>query len=139
MPTELLEKASLPLLAIAIALLLVVLVPGLGHSVNGSRRWLRLGGANFQVSELARVLVLIYVASYAVRRESELRASFMGLVKPLGLVFCVSALLLVEPDFGAATVLFATGFGLLFLAGARLRYVIAMTAIAAASLWRCWR
>ena len=132
-PTELLEKASLPLLAIAIALLLVVLVPGLGHSVNGSRRWLRLGGANFQVSELARVLVLIYVASYAVRRESELRESFLGLAKPLGLLFCVSALLLVEPDFGAATVLFATGFGLLFLAGARLRYVIAMTAIAGAS------
>jgi cell division protein FtsW len=132
-PTELLEKASLPLLAIAIALLLVVLVPGLGHSVNGSRRWLRLGGANFQVSELARVLVLIYVASYAVRRESELRESFLGLAKPLGLLFCVSALLLVEPDFGAATVLFATGFGLLFLAGARLRYVIAMTALAGAS------
>jgi cell division protein FtsW len=132
-PTEFLEKASLPLLAIAIALLLVVLVPGLGHSVNGSRRWLRLGGANFQVSELARVLVLIYVASYAVRRESELRESFLGLAKPLGLLFCVSALLLVEPDFGAATVLFATGFGLLFLAGARLRYVIAMTAIAGAS------
>ncbi len=132
-PTELLEKASLPLLAIAIVLLLVVLVPGLGHSVNGSRRWLRLGGANFQVSELARVLVLIYVASYAVRRESELRESFLGLAKPLGLLFCVSALLLVEPDFGAATVLFATGFGLLFLAGARLRYVIAMTAIAGTS------
>jgi cell division protein FtsW len=68
-----------------------------------------------------------------VRRESELRESFLGLAKPLGLLFCVSALLLVEPDFGAATVLFATGFGLLFLAGARLRYVIAMTAIAAAS------
>jgi cell division protein FtsW len=131
-PTELLEKASVPLLAIAIGLLLVVLVPGLGHSVNGSRRWLRLAGANFQVSELARVLVLIYIASYAVRRESELREQFMGLVKPLGLLFGVSALLLVEPDFGAATVLFATGFGLLFLAGARLRYVIAMTAIAGA-------
>ena len=51
----------------------------------------------------------------------------------------MSALLLAEPDFGAATVLFATGFGLLFLAGARLRYVIAMTALAAARLWRCWR
>ncbi len=130
-PTELLEKASLPLLALAIGLLFIVLVPGLGHSVNGSRRWLRLAGANFQVSELARVLVLIYVASYAVRRESELRDSLMGLVKALGLLFCVSALLLAEPDFGAATVLFATGFGLLFLAGARLRYVIAMTALAA--------
>jgi cell division protein FtsW len=131
-PTELVEKASVPLLAIAIGLLIVVLVPGLGHSVNGSRRWLRLAGANFQVSELARVLVLIYIASYAVRREAELTASVMGLVKPLGLLFFVSALLLIEPDFGAATVLFATGFGLLFLAGARLRYVIAMTALALA-------
>ena len=131
-PTELLERASLPLLAIAIALLLIVLVPGLGHSVNGSRRWLRLAGANFQVSELARVLVLIYIASCAVRREAELRESFVGLGKPLLLLFGVCALLLLEPDFGAATVLFATGFGLLFLAGARLRYVIAMTAIAGA-------
>jgi cell division protein FtsW len=98
--------------------------------VNGSRRWLHFAGANFQVSELARVLVLIYIASYAVRRERELRESFAGLVKPLGLLTAVSVLLLIEPDFGAATVLFATGFGLLFLAGARLRYVIAMTAIA---------
>jgi cell division protein FtsW len=130
--TELLERISVVLLAVAIALLVLVLVPGLGHAVNGSRRWLHLAGANFQVSELARMLVLIYLASYAVRRESELRESFAGLAKPLGLLVCVGALLLAEPDFGAATVLFATGFGLLFLAGARLRYVIAMTAIAAA-------
>ncbi len=131
-PTEALERASLPLLAVAIGLLILVLIPGLGHSVNGSRRWLRLAGANFQVSELARVLVLIWVASYAVRREEQLRETFGGLVKPLGLLMFIAALLLIEPDFGAATVLFATGFGLLFLAGARLRYVIAMTAIALA-------
>jgi cell division protein FtsW len=131
LPTEALEKAALPLLGIAIALLVLVLIPGLGHSVNGSRRWLRLAGANFQVSELARVLVLIYVASYAVRREGALRESFSGLAKALGLLVCVCALLLAEPDFGAATVVFVTGFGLLFLAGARLRYVIAMTALAA--------
>jgi cell division protein FtsW len=131
LPTEALEKAALPLLGLAIALLVLVLVPGLGHSVNGSRRWLRLAGANFQVSELARVLVLIYVASYAVRRETALRESFSGLAKALGLLVCACALLLAEPDFGAATVLFVTGFGLLFLAGARLRYVIAMTALAA--------
>jgi cell division protein FtsW len=131
-PTALLERAAVPLLALAIVLLILVLVPGLGHAVNGSRRWLRVSGANFQVSELARVLTLIYLASYAVRREAQLRESLAGLVKPLALLCCVSALLLAEPDFGAATVLFATGFGLLFLAGARLRYVIAMTAIAAA-------
>jgi cell division protein FtsW len=131
-PTELLERISVPLLVVAVALLVVVLVPGVGHAVNGSRRWLHLGGVNFQVSEAARVLVLIYIASYAVRREAPLRESFAGLVKPLGLLFAVCILLLAEPDFGAATVLFATGFGLLFLAGARLRYVIAMTALAAA-------
>jgi cell division protein FtsW len=133
-PTRLLERVSTPLLVIAIVMLLAVLVPGLGHEVNGSRRWLRLIGFNFQVSELARVLVLIYVASYAVRREKELRETFVGLAKPLGLLCCVGALLLMEPDFGAATVLFATGFGLLFLAGAKLRYVLGMT-VAAAGLF----
>jgi cell division protein FtsW len=101
--------------------------------VNGSRRWLHVGAVNFQVSEAARVLVLIYIASYAVRRESELRESLAGLAKPLALLTGVSVLLLIEPDFGAATVLFATGFGLLFLAGARLRYVIAMTVVAGTS------
>ncbi|HVW70702.1 MAG TPA: putative lipid II flippase FtsW [Steroidobacteraceae bacterium] len=131
-PTQLLERLSFPLLVIAGALLFAVLIPGLGHSVNGSRRWLRIVNFNFQVSELARVLVLIYIASYAARREDELRGTFTGLVKPLGLLCCAGGLLLVEPDFGAATVLFATGFGVLFLGGARLRYVIAMTLFAAA-------
>jgi cell division protein FtsW len=128
--TEWLERASVPLLAVALVLLVVVLLPGLGHSVNGSRRWLQVGALNFQVSELARVLVLLYVASYAVRREEQLREHLTGLVKPLALLALAGALLLVEPDFGAATVLFATGFGLLFLAGARLRYVLAMMALA---------
>jgi cell division protein FtsW len=132
--TELLEKAAWPLLAAAAVLLLLVLVPGLGHSVNGSRRWLRLAGLNFQVSEVARVLVLVFVASYAVRREQELRETFAGLLKPLGLLFVFFALLLAEPDFGAATVLFATGFGVLFLAGARLRDVLVLAAAGAALL-----
>jgi len=129
--TELLERSSTALLVIAFCGLLVVLVPGLGHTVNGSRRWLKLAGLSFQVSELARVLILVYLASYAMRRETELRGTLGGLAKPLGLLACAGVLLLAEPDFGAATVLFATGFALLFLAGARLRYVIAMTVLAA--------
>jgi cell division protein FtsW len=131
MRTEWLERASTPLLTVALALLVLVLVPGLGHAANGSRRWLHLADINFQVSELARVLVLVYVASYAVRREAQLRASLAGLAKPLALLALAGALLIVEPDFGAATVLFAAGFGLLFVAGARLRYVLAMMALAA--------
>jgi len=131
-PTELLERISVPLLMVALALLALVFVPGLGHMVNGSRRWLQVAGLNFQASELARVLVLVYLASYAVRRELPLRTSLGGLGKPLVLLVLVAVLLLAEPDFGAATVLFVTGFGLLFVAGARLRYVLAMTLIAGA-------
>src|ERR1700760_1158862 len=126
-PTELLEKISVPLLVIALVMLALVFIPGLGHMVNGSRRWLRLAGLNFQASELARVLVLIYLASYAVRREQELRNTLGGLAKPLGLLCLVGGLLLAEPDFGAATVLFATGFGMLFLAGGPLGFVLSMT------------
>jgi len=132
LPTRLLERISTPLLITAVVLLLMVFIPGLGHVVNGSRRWIRLGFLNFQVSELTRVFVLIYVASYAVRRSEELRTTFMGLVKPLGLLMLVGALLLGEPDFGAATVLFATGFGLLFVAGAQLRWAIGMLLVAGA-------
>jgi cell division protein FtsW len=131
-PTELLQKYATPLLALAGFLLVIVLIPGLGHVVNGSRRWIRLAGFNLQASEVARVLVLIYLASYAVRREKELRSSFAGLAKPLGLVTLFCFALLLEPDFGAATVLFATGFGLLFLAGAQLRWVLALVLAAGA-------
>jgi len=132
--TEWLERASLVLLLVAGVLLFAVFIPGLGHAVNGSRRWLRFAGLNFQASELARVLVLVWVASYAVRRESALRASFQGLALPLGVLFAVFVLLLAEPDFGAATVLFATGFGILFIAGAQLRYVFAMAIAGAAAI-----
>ena len=128
--TELIERTSSALLVIAFGGLILVLVPGLGHVVNGSRRWLKLAGLSFQVSELARVLILVYLASYAVRRAEELRGTLAGLAKPLGLLVCAGVLLLAEPDFGAATVLFASGFALLFIAGARLRYVVAMTALA---------
>ncbi len=122
--TEYLEKMAWPLLIAAVAMLFFVLIPGLGHVVNGSRRWIRVLGFNFQASELARVLVLIFIASYAVRREAQLRSTAVGLVKPIGLLMFIALLLLAEPDFGAASVLFIAGFGILFIAGARLRYVL---------------
>jgi cell division protein FtsW len=132
--TEHLEKLAWPMLIAAVVLLFIVLIPGLGHVVNGSRRWIRLLGFNFQASELARVLTLIFIASYAVRREDELRSTALGLVKPMGLLVFVAMLLLAEPDFGAASVLFITGFGVLFVAGARLRYVLAAGALGAGAM-----
>jgi len=133
-PTPTLERLALPLLIVAGVLLLLVLVPGLGHAVKGSRRWLSVAGFSFQVSEAARVLTLIWVASYCVRCEGALRSSFRGLARPLLLLALMAGLLLVEPDFGAASVLFLTGFGVLFLAGARLRWVGAAVLAAAAAM-----
>ena len=123
-PISVIERIALPLLIAAGVLLLLVLIPGLGHVVKGGRRWLRLPGINFQVSEAARVLALIYIAHYCVRFEVALRSSIGGLLRPLALLVFLGALLLAEPDMGAATVLFVTGFGLLFLAGAQLRWVL---------------
>ena len=123
-PTDVWEKHSIVLLGLAFVLLLLVLVPGIGHLVNGSRRWIRLGFLNFQVSEVARVLILAYIASYAVRRADELRGSFGGFLKPVAVLGAAAVLLLAEPDFGATTVLMATGLVVLFLAGARLHYLL---------------
>ncbi|HXC58385.1 MAG TPA: putative lipid II flippase FtsW [Steroidobacteraceae bacterium] len=123
-PTALLQRYSTPLLGVAAVLLVAVLIPGIGHEVNGSRRWVRLAGFNLQASEVARILVLSWIAAYAVRREKELRESFSGLARPLLLTMGFCLALLLEPDFGAATVLFVTAFGLLFLAGAQLRWVL---------------
>ena len=122
-PTRAWEKHSIWLLAGAFVLLALVLVPGLGHEVNGARRWLRLGFMNFQASELARVMLLMYLASYAVRRADELRSTFAGFIKPVGVLAAAAVLLLCEPDFGAAAVLLATGVAVLFLAGAKLLHV----------------
>ncbi|MGA2342080.1 MAG: putative lipid II flippase FtsW [Steroidobacteraceae bacterium] len=131
-PAELWDRYSLPLLLLGLLLLLLVLIPGLGATVNGARRWMRVGPVNFQVSELAKVLVLTWVCSYCVRKRTELLDTFPGLLKPVGLLAAAAFLLLMEPDFGAATVLFATGFAVLFVAGARLRYVLVL--VSAASL-----
>jgi len=133
-PTPTWDRYSKLLLAAGFVLLLLVLVPGLGHEVNGSRRWLRLGIMNFQVSELARVLLLTYLASYAVRRADELRATFGGFVKPVGVLVAAAVLLLLEPDFGAATVLMTTGLAVLFLAGARIRHLVVPIVLGAAAM-----
>ncbi len=132
-PTHVWERLALPLLVIAMLLLVLVLIPGVGHEVNGSRRWLRLG-LSFQPSELARVLLLTYLASYVVRRQSELKEELKGFLKPLGVLMIAAFLLLLEPDFGAATVMLATGLGVLFLAGVKLRHFFALVLLAGGGL-----
>ena len=121
LPTELWYRLNWVLLIAGMGLLVLVLVPAFGNAVNGSRRWLLLGPITVQASEPARLCLLLYIASYAVRRSTELGASLNGLVKPLFVVGAAAVLLLAEPDFGATVVLGATSLTVLFVGGARLR------------------
>ena len=128
-------KRLAPYLLIAsFALLVVVLVPGIGHEVNGSRRWIRIGPLNLQPSELARWLLVTYIAIFAVRHQSELRSSTHGFWKPLAVLAAAAALLLAEPDFGAAVVLCITGTAVLFVAGARMRDFLVVCGVGAAGV-----
>jgi cell division protein FtsW len=120
-PTELWFRLNWLLLVVGLGLLVLVLAPAFGHAVNGSRRWLLVGPITVQASEPARLCLLLYLASYAVRRSTELGTSLKGLVKPLLVVAAAAALLLLEPDFGATVVLGATALTVLFVGGARLR------------------
>ncbi|MFZ9086436.1 MAG: putative lipid II flippase FtsW [Steroidobacteraceae bacterium] len=120
-PTATWQRLSTPLLAVGLMLLLLVALPWVGHEVNGSRRWIRLGGFNFQPSEPARVALLIYLCAYVVRCQAELASSTGGMLRPLVVLGLAALLLLLEPDLGGAIVLVTTGLVVLFLAGARLR------------------
>jgi cell division protein FtsW len=109
------------LLLAGLVLMCLVLVPGIGYEVNGARRWVRFGVINLQVSEPARLCVLVYLAGYVVRQQKALREQFVGFLRPMLILSLCCALLLAEPDFGAAIVLLATALVILFVAGARIR------------------
>ncbi len=132
-PTSAWERAGLMLPCLAIVLLASVLVPGLGHTVNGSTRWLRIGGLAIQVAEPARLLILLYLAGYAVRHSAELCSGVAGFAKPMALVMLCDALLLAQPDFGSAVVLTAVAMAVLFVAGARWRDLAGFTALGIAA------
>lgn len=120
-PLAWLERHSRALLMLGFLLLLSVLVPGLGRTINGATRWLNLGFMGFQVVEAVKLIVIVYLASYAVRFSIQLRTSLFGLLKPLLIVGLIVGLLLAQPDFGSAVLILAIAGGMLFVAGARLR------------------
>ena len=115
------KNLSLPLLLLGITLLIIVFIPDIGRTVNGSTRWISVAGINFQVSEPARLCLLIYVAGYLVRRNRQLRESISGFIPPIIILCITCGLLLFEPDYGASVVLLLSIMPMLFSAGARIR------------------
>ena len=114
------EKSGAGLVCFALFLLVIVLIPGFGRTVNGATRWLELGVTSLQVSEPARLFLLVYLAGYLVRRGIEVRTSFKGFLKPLFILGLAGMLILIQPDFGSAVVLLSTAMGMMFLAGVRI-------------------
>ena len=115
-PLQFWRGYSALLLLLSIIALFLVLVPGIGRVVNGSRRWLSLGFISLQVSEFAKLGAIIFLASYLDRRAVEVRVAFKGFVKPLIILGIFAVLFLLEPDFGSTVVLTATFLSLLFIA-----------------------
>ncbi len=132
--TKILEKYSTFMLFICLLLLILVLIPGIGRVVNGSRRWLALGPIGIQVSELAKLVMICYVAAYLVRQQDRIKNSIGAFIKPMIIVAFVSFLLLMEPDFGATVVIVGTVMAMLFLAGVRVRYYIGLLLIVTVSI-----
>ncbi len=119
-PTKWWEKSAIIIMLGCLALLLLVLIPHIGHVVNGSRRWISLGFISVQASEVAKLGMVIYMASYLHRYQNQVQTEFIGFLKPMIILAILGVLLLAEPDFGAATVISITMMVLLFLSGVRL-------------------
>ena len=116
-PTRALQKLAPYLFLFGIALLILVLVPGIGREVNGSRRWISLFVINLQPSELMKLFVALYAADYTVRKASHIESFTKGFLPMLIVMLFIGALLLREPDFGAFAVITAVAMGILFLGG----------------------
>ena len=116
-PMRLWQQAAPYLFLFGAVLLVLVLMPGIGREVNGSRRWLPLLVVNLQPSELAKLFVVLYAADYTVRKAAWMHSFKRGFLPMFVVMLCAGALLLLEPDFGAFAVIAAIAMGVLFLGG----------------------
>lgn len=121
------------LLAVGLLLLVVVLIPGVGQTVNGSTRWIRFGSINIQISEIVKIFTVIFLAGYLAKHQAILSESSKPIYLPVGLLMLIAFLLLLEPDFGAAVVIFATALSMMLLAGVRLRVFSVLIVFAGAA------
>ena len=143
-PMDTWEKMAPWVFIVSIVLLIVVLLPFVGKSVNGARRWINLGVVNFQPSELAKLGTLLYAADYMVRKM-DVKERFFKAVTPMGIAIgVVGSLLLAEPDMGAFLVIAVIAMGILFLGGVNARMFLVITSILVVAFgliiaWSPWR
>jgi cell division protein FtsW len=131
-PVRLWQQLAPWLFGLAVVLLVLVLVPGIGREVNGARRWLSAGLVSVQPSELMKLAAVLYAADYTVRKSALMHSFKRGLLPMFGVMLLVGWLLLREPDFGAFVVIVSIAMGILFLGGMNGKWFAALGALFAA-------
>jgi cell division protein FtsW len=117
------------ILIVSLLMLFAVLVPGIGHAVNGANRWISLGPVNIQVSEFARLGVIVWMAGYIATHTIKLQSRITGMFGPIIVIGLTSLLLLIQPDFGTTAVLAATLFAMAWLARAQWQMMVGSTVV----------
>ncbi len=114
------------LFVLGLVMLIVVLIPGIGREVNGSRRWISLGFITAQPSELMKIACVLYAADYTVRKAAFMSSFKRGFLPMLGVMLATGFLLLREPDFGAVVVITVIAMSILFLGGMNWRLFVGL-------------
>jgi len=125
-PIRILQQMAPYLFLLGVVLLILVLIPGIGHEVNGSRRWLPLGFVNLQPSEIVKLSVLLYASDYTARKAALMHSFQRGFLPLFGVMVVTGSLLLFEPDYGALGVVTVIAMGILFLGGMYLRLFVTL-------------
>lgn len=118
-----LSKYAKPLMFIGILLLVLVLIPHIGKTSFGARRWFKVGPINFQPSELMKVVMIVYTADFLARKQKVIQSFWHGFVPIIIVLGCVCALILKQPDLGTPVLIATTVFLMLFMAGAKIKHV----------------
>ena len=129
-PYEMLKRFAYPILILSILLLIAVLIPGIGHRAGGAMRWLKIQSFSFQPSEFAKLGLVVFLAYFLAKKEEKIRSFSFGFLPTILLSGLVIALVMKEPDFGAAFFLTVMVFLLLFVSGARVIYIVGAFLIA---------
>jgi cell division protein FtsW len=129
------QRTAPYLFILGLILLIIVLIPGIGKEVNGSRRWISLIFFNFQPSEIVKLFTIMYASDYVLRKSKQMRTIIKGFLPMLGVIVLTGFLLLLEPDFGALAVITLIAMGILFLGGLTYKIFFSLLIFAPISIY----
>jgi len=129
------QRTAPYLFIVGLILLVLVLIPGIGREVNGSRRWISLIFFNFQPSEIVKLFTIMYASDYVLRKSKQMRTIIKGFLPMLGVIVLTGFLLLLEPDFGALAVITLIAMGILFLGGLTYKIFFSLLIFAPISIY----